>query len=134
MKGRKPAIAAAGTFFGLFSFSQLYQNVLFESLTPSSERADEAEWVASSRSWVDRKACGWFGMCGLSHLNKAQWTTQTFKAHSQKTTEDRDEVKLNLNDFWNDARNIPADYTPDEALEVPQYVLDHAPLIHLFSG
>ncbi|CAG5158919.1 uncharacterized protein ALTATR162_LOCUS5319 [Alternaria atra] len=132
MKGRKPAIAAAGTFFGLFSFSQLYQNVLFESLTPSGERADETEWVASSRSWVDRKVCGWFGMCGLSHLNKAQWTTQTLKAQSQKTVDDRDQV--NLTDFWNDARTIPADYKPEEQLEIPQYVLDHAPLIHLFSG
>jgi len=134
MKGRKPAIAAAGTFFGLFSFSQLYQNVLFESLTPSSERADEAAWVASSQSWVDRKACNWFGMCGLAHLNKAQWTTQTVKAQSQRTTEDGKEAKVNLTDFWNDARNIPGDYKPSEQLEIPQYVIDHAPLIHLFSG
>lgn len=134
MKGRKPAIAAAGTFFGLFSFSQLYQNVLFESLTPSSERADEAAWVASSQSWADRKACNWFGMCGLAHLNKAQWTTQTVKAQSQRTTEDGKEAKVNLTDFWNDARNIPGDYKPSEQLEIPQYVIDHAPLIHLFSG
>jgi hypothetical protein len=71
-------------------------------------------------------------MCGLSHLNKAQWTTQTLKAQSQKTVDDRDQV--NLTDFWNDARTIPADYKPEEQLEIPQYVLDHAPLIHLFSG
>ncbi len=134
MKGRKPAIAAAGTFFGLFSFSQLYQNILFERLTPAGERADERAWVASSRSWVDRKACGWFGMCGMSHLNKAQWTTQTLKSEKQRTAGDRDEVRLNLTEFWNDARNIPADYKPEEQLEIPQYILDHAPLIHLFSG
>jgi hypothetical protein len=41
---------------------------------------------------------------------------------------------VNLTDFWNDARNIPDDYRPEEEREIPQYVLDHAPLIHLFSG
>jgi hypothetical protein len=134
MKGRKPAIAAAGTFFGLFSFSQLYQNVLFESLTPSGERADEKAWVASSQSWVDRKACSWFGMCGLSHLNNAQWTTPTLKAQSQKTNGYAGGAKLNLTNFWEDARTIPDDFKASPLLEIPQYVLDHAPLIHLFSG
>lgn len=134
MKGRKPAIAAAGTFFGLFSFSQLYQNVLFEKLTPAGERADETEWVASSRSWLDQKACGWFGMCGLTHLNKDHWTTPTLNIQSQKKVNMVDEPKINLTDFWNDARNIPDDYKPDAEREIPQYVIDHAPLIHLFSG
>lgn len=131
MKGRKPAIAAAGTFFGLFSFSQIYQNVLFESLTPSDERADEAAWVASSHSWVDRKACDWFGLCGLAHLDKAQWTT---KAQERKTVDTGNSVKVNLTDFWQDARSLPDDWEAQEEREIPQYVLDHAPLIHLFSG
>jgi hypothetical protein len=134
MKGRKPAIAAAGTFFGLFSYSQIYQNVLFKTLTPIDERAEERTWVASSPSWLDRTACGWFGLCGLTHLNKAQWTTQTLKTQSQKMADMESRVEVNLTDFWNDARNIPDDYRPEEEREVPQYVIDHAPLIHLFSG
>lgn len=134
MKGKKPALAAAGTFFGLFSFSQLYQNVLFESLTPGDERADEGEWVASSRSWLDRTACNWFGLCGLSHLNKAQWTTPAVVVGNQKLVNTGDTQRINLTDFWNDARNIPNDYKPEAEREIPQYVIDHAPLIHLFSG
>jgi hypothetical protein len=133
MKGRKSAIAAGGTLFGLFSFSQLYQNVLFEKLTPGGERADETEWLASSQSWLDRKACSWFGMCGLAHLNQAHWTTATSNVQSKKAVTG-DEVKINLNDFWKDAREIPRDYEPDPEREIPQYVIDHAPLIHLFSG
>jgi hypothetical protein len=132
--GRKPAIAAAGTFFGLFSFSQLYQNVLFQSLTPGDERADESEWVASSQSWIDRKTCDWFGLCGLTHLNKAHWTTQATKLQDQKIVDAGNGVKINLTDFWNDARTIPEDFKPEEDREIPQYVIDHAPLIHLFSG
>jgi len=134
MKGRKPAIAAAGTFFGLFTFSQLYQNVLFEHLTPGDERADEKAWVASSRSWLDRKACSWFGMCGLSHLNKDNWTTQKLIVQGNKQSVTGHGANPDLKDFWHDARKIPDDYKPMEEHEIPQYVIDHAPLIHLYSG
>lgn len=133
MKGRKPAIAAAGTFFGLFSYSQLYQNFLFEKLTPWDEQADEIAWLASSRSWVDRKACGWFGLCGIAHLDKAQWTS-TPKAKTHKSTNTGDSPKINLTDFWNDAQALPDGWEAQEEREIPQYVIDHAPLIHLFSG
>ncbi|KAF2850235.1 hypothetical protein T440DRAFT_109289 [Plenodomus tracheiphilus IPT5] len=131
MKGRKPAIAAAGTFFGLFSFSQIYQNALFEKLTPYDERIEDKSWVASSHSWLDRTACDWFGLCGLAHLNKATWTS---RHKAQKMIDGEGKQKVNLTDFWNDARNIPEGWETQEEREIPQYVLDHAPLIHLFSG
>jgi hypothetical protein len=134
MKGKKAAVAVGGTFFGLFTYSQLYQHVLFEMLVTGEERAEESAWVASSRSWLDRKACNWFGFCGLMHLNKAQWMSQALNTQSQKTFDLGDEAKISLTDFWNDARSIPNDYTPEEEREIPQYVIDHAPLIHLFSG
>ncbi|CBX95934.1 similar to vacuolar sorting-associated protein [Plenodomus lingam JN3] len=130
MKGRRPAIAAAGTFFGLFSFSQIYQHALFEKLTPWGERLDEKSWVASSHSWLDRKTCSWFGMCGLAHLNQADWTSQS---GAQKRLDDETD-RVNLTDFWNDVRNIPKGWEDQKEREIPQYVLDHAPLIHLFSG
>ncbi|KAH7392376.1 vacuolar sorting-associated protein-like protein [Phaeosphaeria sp. MPI-PUGE-AT-0046c] len=108
MKGKKPAaIAAAGTFFGLFSFSQIYQNILFERLTPWQEQQDETAWVASSKSWIDR----WTGKI----------KTQT------------NGNKVNLTEFWHDAQEIPNDW-PSQDREVPQYVLDYAPLIYLYSG
>ena len=127
MRGKKPAIAAAGTFFGLFSFSQIYQNVLFERLTPWSERLEESAWVGSSKSWVEQKTCNWFGLCGLSHLNKSRWTSQ-FKSQAQTQGD-----KVNLTEFWQDAQSPPEDW-PSQEREVPQYVLDYAPLIHLYSG
>lgn len=128
MKGRKPAIAAAGTFFGLFSFSQIYQNVLFDKITPWSERMEEKAWVASSESWVERKTCDWFGMCGITHLNKSRWTSKGKKQIPL------DGSKFNLSSFKEDAKILPEDYDEKEVVEIPQYVLDHAPLIHLYSG
>jgi len=127
MKGRKPAIAAAGTVFGLFSFSQIYQNVLFQRITPSSERAEENNWVASSHSWFDRKTCDWFGLCGLAHLDKTRWISK-FRSHKQEGG-----AKVNLTEFWHDAQALPKNFRQEER-EVPQYVLDYAPLIHLYSG
>jgi hypothetical protein len=125
MKGKKPAIAAAGTFFGLFSFSQIYQNVLFTRLTPWQEQREESEWVESSKSWIDRKTCSWFGLCGLAHLDKTQWTSKV-KTQSQSD-------KVNLTDFWHDAQALPEDWSSQDR-EIPQYVLDYAPLIYLYSG
>jgi hypothetical protein len=125
MKGKKPAIAAAGTFFGLFTFSQIYQNALFDRLTPWSERQDETEWVGSSKSWIDRKTCNWFGFCGLAHLDKSHWTNE------EKTPTHSD--KVNLTDFWHDAQVMPEDWSSQDR-EIPQYVLDYAPLIYLYSG
>jgi hypothetical protein len=125
MKGKKPAVAAAGTFFGLFTFSQIYQNVLFTRLTPWSEQQDEKAWVGSSKSWIDRKTCTWFGFCGLSHVNEAHWT-------SNVKTQTHDD-KVNLTDFWHDAQAIPEDWSSQDR-EIPQYVLNYAPLIYLYSG
>lgn len=137
MKCGKPATAAAGTFFSLLTFSQIYQQFLFPRITPSSERAEEATWVASSSSWLDRSACNWFGLCGLSHLNKAHWTTKKkFEKQGTIATHDEGSDKIDLKDFWNSVKQLPKDWTQTELKEreIPKYVIDHAPLIHLYSG
>ncbi|KAF2115411.1 vacuolar sorting-associated protein-like protein [Lophiotrema nucula] len=142
MKGRKPAIAAAGTFFGLFSFSQIYQNILFPKLTAPSERADEKPWVASSHSWVDRNVCTWFGFCGLTHLDKTRWTTPKPKGKARKqqeslSSQSHEDYKVDLEDFWTSSSNVRwEDLSKEEqhAREVPSYVTEYAPYIHLFSG
>lgn len=139
MKARKPAIAAAGTFLSLFSFSQIYQHALFPNITPGSERAEERQWVASSQSWLDRRVCSWFGFCGLAHLNKDKWTSLGGHRKQRKpshNSDDGDAGKLNLTDFWESANTNPEDWPEDERIlrEIPSYVLEHAPYIHLYSG
>jgi len=41
-----------------------------------------------------------------------------------------------LDGFWHEPRNNPDEWSEDERIlrTVPQYVLDHAPYVHLFSG
>ncbi|KAK3208211.1 hypothetical protein GRF29_96g1729895 [Pseudopithomyces chartarum] len=134
MKGRKAGTAALGTVFGLFAWAQIYQNVVFKALTPRDERLDELKWVGSSKSWIDRRMCNWFGLCGLAHLNQANWKTQGEPVN--RTVLEAGQIKIDLNDFREDARTLPEDWSEKELKdrEIPQYVLDHAPLIHLYSG
>ncbi|KAF2656065.1 hypothetical protein K491DRAFT_678415 [Lophiostoma macrostomum CBS 122681] len=138
MKSRKPTIAA-GTFLSFFSFSQIYQNVLLPKFTPLSKRAEERQWVATSRAWVDTKVCNWFGHCGPAPLNKAGWTglddDQTQTPDSTRGSGSEQE-KAKLDDFWRSANTNPEDWSEDEKIlrEIPGYVLEHAPYIHLFSG
>lgn len=137
MKGRKPAIAAAGTFFGLFSFSQIYQHAIFPRITPPSERAEDRSWVQSSHSWLDKKVCNWFGFCGLTHLNRAGWTTKNKqKKGNAFFANSNGQDKIDLGEFWRSAQTLPEDWSEQELKdrEIPSYVIDHAPFIHLYSG
>ncbi|KAF2876736.1 hypothetical protein BDV95DRAFT_482394 [Massariosphaeria phaeospora] len=136
MNGRKSAIAAAGTFFSLFAFSQIYQLALFSKLTPWSEQSEEGPWLASSHSWVDRKVCSWFGICGLTHVNTSGWSTNGRHREQQAVLNGNQEEEVDLSAFWKSARVRPEDWSEEEQQEreIPQYVLDHAPLIHLYSG
>jgi hypothetical protein len=139
MRGRIPAAAAAGTILSLFTFSQIYQKVLFNKITPISERAEEEEWVASSHSWLDRKVCKWFGFCGVGHLNEAAWTTSGNRRKQQDTlsaAQRNDGAKFNLTEFWESATVDPQNWSQEERIlrEIPDYVLEHAPYIHLYSG
>jgi hypothetical protein len=139
MRGRKPAIAAAGTFLSLFTFSQIYQRVLSPKFTPISERSEETKWVASSHSWLDRKVCNWFGICGVGHLNKAAWRSSSRLGRQYESASYHNgaaENKINLTEFWESANTDPADWSEEDRIlrEIPDYVLEHAPYIHLYSG
>ncbi|KAF2195303.1 hypothetical protein K469DRAFT_698877 [Zopfia rhizophila CBS 207.26] len=141
MKGRKPAFAALGTFLGLFTYSEIYQKVLFSKITPISEQLEESSWLASSHSWLDRKICTWFGFCGLTHLDKAGWTTKRLKGGRRKQQKplsgDRKEPdRMDLKSFWTNAATNPDDWSDEERVlrEIPEYIKEYAPLIHLYSG
>ncbi|KAF2640396.1 hypothetical protein P280DRAFT_401741 [Massarina eburnea CBS 473.64] len=133
MKGRKSAIAAAGTFFSLFTFSQLYQHVVSQNIFEGSRVEDQANFIRSSRSWLDRRVCTWFGLCGLAHLNRSNWDKFETK---QVPVYAGPREQVDLREFAKDAQTLPEDWSEKEfkEREIPQYVLDHAPLIHLYSG
>jgi len=96
--------------------------------TPS-EVLENAEWVASSKSWLDRQLCRWFGACGAMHLNSIGWTWEKVKDGIPEPLPD-------LIPFWSSGEEDPDSWSEEERKlrDIPQYVLDHAPYVHLFSG
>ena len=116
-------------------------NSLIHALRPDiflwrDEDLEEASWISSSRSWVDRKACRWLSLCGLSHLHTLKGTYGTHVNFKDQQplggTDDGKEWQWQ----WHEGKETPEDWAHDERIlhEIPQYVMDYAPLVHLFSG
>ncbi|KAK5124406.1 hypothetical protein LTR85_001623 [Meristemomyces frigidus] len=100
-----------------------------QGLGTPAEILENAQWVSSSRYWLDRQACNWFLTCGAMHLNSNGWTWE----------QARDDIPNDLPDiapFWSSGEEDPDNWSEQERRlrEIPQYVYDHAPYVHLFSG
>ncbi|KAK3060295.1 hypothetical protein LTS18_008867, partial [Coniosporium uncinatum] len=92
------------------------------------------EFIASSDSWLDKQACDWLSLCGLSHLNRDSWTRGLLDEKRIQTVASYDQQVLN--DLWHEPQSNPDKWSEEDRINrtVPQYVLDHAPYVHLFSG
>ena len=121
-------------FFGFTGVAILYiglSGVLLQVDKPGTplRRLENAEWVATSRWWIDRQMCNWFSLCGTLHLNSNGWTWSN----------SRDEIPNPIDDptgFWTSDEEDPESWTKGEIKkrEIPQYIFDYAPYVHLFSG
>ncbi|KAF2402238.1 hypothetical protein EJ06DRAFT_536755 [Trichodelitschia bisporula] len=104
----------------------------FATIPTTAEALEDKDWIASSKSWADRTACRWLGICGLSHaLHPSAWDFDYPVPRSVGSGEKRP----NSTSFWESG---PDDFDSwDERelklREVPEYVLKHAPYVHLFS-
>ena len=106
-----------------------------------AKRARDRLWVESSPYWLDRQTCRWLGLCGIHHLRRdpaARGESGDWREH-----EEWGELKrraLNWNDGAEEAPRWKADKKRNVQerrrilKDVPSYVLDHAPLVHLYSG
>ncbi|PQE04999.1 vacuolar sorting-associated protein [Rutstroemia sp. NJR-2017a BBW] len=105
----------------------------------SDEEREDARWIATSKHFLDRQACRWLGLCGLAHYHADPAWRKRLQARDQVVMAD-DTLNAEWVE-WDDAyknreKMRPDDWFGDERVlrEVPQYVLDHAPLVHLYSG
>jgi hypothetical protein len=118
----------------------------------AEERERDRHWVNTSPNWVDRQACRWLSLCGIQHI---RWDAPALPDNNEPST--LDELKslaLGLSTYWyfgeksglSDWETAPAQKDLKRGVqatgvsrvrildEVPDYVLDHAPLVHLYSG
>ena len=103
--------------------SNLYPNQFLPSATrPSVSTASEGwrDAPARIRSWVTNRACSWLDICSQS--THAQLDNHL---SSQDT----------LNRPWAEGKSNPSEWAEDGRVlsEIPSYVLEHAPYVHLFS-
>ncbi|CBF79414.1 hypothetical protein AN7454.2 [Aspergillus nidulans FGSC A4] len=131
--------AAIVTLSSLIAYVTL--NSIIRAVKPSvfiwyEEDYDEKSWIASSHHWLDRKACRWFGICGAAHFRPSHSRFGHRKAESlMELPGEADQSPWR--EYWENKTAHPEE-TWDEAersrRQIPDYVLDYAPLVHLFSG
>lgn len=104
--------------------------VQLNKATPPEQLYENEAWIASGESWLDRQVCRWVGICGSGHFFKRkEWRVGTMGAAKGAAGQD-------TSHFWVSESSDMDNLSEEEKRqrEIPQYVLDHAPYVHLFSG
>ncbi|TGJ78586.1 hypothetical protein E0Z10_g10179 [Xylaria hypoxylon] len=126
---RRVAIAVA-TFVILVVILTALPRAL-NPVPPSKEKIEaDQRWVNTSPHWLDRQACRWVGLCGLMHLKQDppfrlrsadQGSCANGVRHSSVSQAIRADARVQGRNETRELRGIP------------DYVLDYAPLVHLYS-
>lgn len=102
-----------------------------------AEREENRQWIASGRFWVDRQLCRWLGVCGLFNmLHPAGWLSADVGSDPAAIPYSNPAaIRDHYGKFWNSGKEDPDSWSEEERRQrqIPQYVLDHAPYVHLFS-
>ena len=127
---RKFFVAILSLSLSYASFYGLYLFLNPRDAKPSEARED-AQWIATSHSWIDRTACKFVGICGGDH-----WRGQTrWWRNKGQLQQDRIQQSHLHSEDWHDPQAHPANWSKDERIlrEIPDYVYEYAPLVHLYS-
>ncbi|KAF2834830.1 hypothetical protein M501DRAFT_1061398 [Patellaria atrata CBS 101060] len=135
--GKRVPAYCLSVLVSLFTSSQASNHISNNSTSPS-EKVEEKSWIETSHSWFNRKTCEWLGICGAEHLRNSEWINSKPSigwAHEQVILEDNHE-KIDASAFWTSGESNPKDWSEEEQAlrEIPQYVYDYAPYVHLYSG
>ncbi|KKK12191.1 hypothetical protein ARAM_003812, partial [Aspergillus rambellii] len=127
--------AAIVTLSSLIAYVTI--NSILRTVRPSAfiwydEDRDEESWIASSPSWFDRKACRWLGLCGTAHF-------RVIGPHFGRRTASPElpDDSRSWQNYWTNETGPSEDSwdaTERSLRQIPDYVLEYAPLVHLFSG
>lgn len=129
----KATIATLSTLIAYVCINSLVRTAKPEAFVWSEEDKDDQSWIASSRSWLDRKTCRWLGVCGAAHLHTAHGHFGQRDPTKWQSSNDTDEP---WRSWWFSGANDQSKWDADERArrEIPDYVFDYAPFVHLYSG
>ncbi|KAJ6016965.1 hypothetical protein N7451_000344 [Penicillium sp. IBT 35674x] len=124
-------IVALSTLIIYVSLNSLARTIRPASFIWYAEDREEASWIASSRSWFDRKSCRWLSICGAAHFHTAHVPFGQRESVERSETDDAEPWRS----FWLGGAN-ESEWDAEERAkrEIPDYVFDYAPLVHLYSG
>ena len=132
----KATIGLLTTLISYVSLNSIIKTTHPDLFVWRPEDRENTEWTATSKSWLDRKACRWLGICGGTHLHLVgkRFGHRPLSKHTQQPFQP--EPDLDWQHAWHDGHTNPEDWSEDERAlrEVPDYVLEYAPLVHLYSG
>lgn len=131
--------ATIGILSTLIAYVSL--NSLVHSLRPSLfiwsvEDRELSRWLASPGQWIDKKVCRWVGICGITHFRRVRSTFGKRPKNGAQIPSGDDDNDWDWQNAWNEGKDRPEDWTDDERVlrEIPQFVMEYAPIVHLFSG
>lgn len=134
----KATIGVLSTIISYMCLNSILRATNPEAFIWQDEDREEASWIATSRYWLDRKCCRWLGVCGGAHIHYIS-ETDTFGHRPLVNHKHRlvdHEPHWDWQHAWTEGKDRPEDWTDDERVlrEIPEYVMEYAPLVHLYSG
>ncbi|KAK1756718.1 putative vacuolar protein sorting-associated protein TDA6 [Echria macrotheca] len=144
---------AASALAALVFLVWLLPRILNPTPPDDFERRRDQQWVESSPYWIDRQLCRWLSLCGIQHL---RWDApaisdappdggdlrfEILKALALGWSAERTFVTKKYTSSWEEPpmqsdlkrKRLGAQGTGRILEKVPDYVLEHAPLVHLYS-
>lgn len=134
----KATIGVLSTIISYMCINSIWRAVNPEAFVWIGEDREDAQWIATSKYWLDRKCCRWLGICGATHMHyiseKEKFGHRPLVNHKQRLVDQ--EPHWDWQRAWTEGKDRPEDWTDDERVlrETPDYVMEHAPLVHLYSG
>lgn len=127
---RRALISAVVTIFALVMITQVYHSF---SADPVFIQSTEAKGDGYQRGFFLRiytQMCKWIRPCSSTdHQGFA-----TAGKHGAET--EKAQILGGANSFWRSGKSDPESWSKEEEKlrEIPDYVIDYAPYVHLFSG
>lgn len=130
----RATIAILSSLIAYVSINSLVRAINPNAFVWCAEDREEPRWIASSQSWLDRKACRWFGLCGAAHFHLVG--AKFGRRPRVNTAELPREEETPWRSFWTSGADAwdQLDKAERARREVPDYVFEYAPLVHLSSG
>ncbi|KAI1136169.1 vacuolar protein sorting-associated protein [Hypoxylon sp. FL0543] len=126
-------ITIAAVVLGVIILLATFLPRILNPVPPSKEKQEaDQRWINTSPHWLDRQACRWVGLCGLLHLK-----SDPPAKPKPKNKDDGGELRLELRHIVSEepAAAIRGGRSKNtgQLREIPDYVLNYAPLVHLYS-